>query len=206
AADASYSVLEVTVAGTGALRRRRQRSNLPDGWGTLTTPFGTYQTLRIVTTIIDVDSAVIGTTTIPATTLPTQREYKWLAKGVHVPLLTITTTEVAGVQQVTGVEYRDIYRKITPLAAHSALLDAGLSLYPNPSAVGTALRLAVPAGSGPLAVTITDVVGKTLFSRRYASPGPEVVLDAATLGDLRGVLLLTVQTSQGTATRRVVRQ
>ena len=203
---ASASRLEVAVPGTGGLSRRRLRSNQSDGWGTLITPFGTYPALRVVTTIIDRDSAVFGTTSIPATTLPTQREYKWLAKGIHVPLLTITTTEVAGTQQVTGVEYRDIYRKIVGLATHSAALETGLGLYPNPSVVGTALRLALPVGSGPLTLTATDVAGRTLFSRRYASPGPEVVLEAATLGDFRGVLLLTVQTSQGTATRRVVRQ
>jgi hypothetical protein len=73
--------------------------------------------------------------------------------------------------------------------------------------VGTELRLAVPAGGGPLTVVGTDLLGRRLFSRAYAgSTGGGLTLDAATLGSFRGVLLLTVQTSQGTATHRVVRQ
>ncbi|RYY20064.1 MAG: hypothetical protein EOO36_04330, partial [Cytophagaceae bacterium] len=170
AADGSNSFFEVAVPGTGALSRRRQRTNLPDAWGTLTTPFGTFQTLRVVTTIIDRDSVVFGALSLPATTLPTQREYKWLAKGVHVPILTITTTEVAGAQQVTAVEYRDSFRRfVVPLAGRDAATEAVLSAAPNPSAVGTDLRLTVPAGSGPLTVAATDVVGRQVFSRRFSS-------------------------------------
>jgi hypothetical protein len=207
AADASDSYFEIAIPGTGALSRRRKRSNLPDAWGTLTTPFGTFQTLRVVTTIVDRDSVVFGTTTIPATTLPTQREYKWLAKGVHVPILTITTTEIAGNQQITSIEYRDIYRRFVPLAGRDAATNAVLSAAPNPSAAGEAVRLTVPAGSGPLTVAATDVVGRQVFSRSFGSgAGTTLTLDAAAFGSFRGVLLLTVTTAQGTATRRVVRE
>lgn len=208
AADASDSYLQVAVPGTGALSQRRQRSNLPDAWGTLTTPFGTFQTLRVVTTLIDRDSVVLGATTIPATTLPTRREYKWLAKTIHVPLLTITTTEVAGVQQVMSIEYRDIFRRfVVPLASRDATTDAALSTYPNPSAAGEAVRLTVPAGSGPFTVEATDLVGRRVFSRSFGgSASGTLTLDAAAFGTFRGVLLLTVTTAQGTAIRRVVRE
>jgi hypothetical protein len=205
AADASDSYFEIVVPGTGALSRRRKRSNLRDAWGTLTTPFGTFQTLRVVTTIIDRDSVVFGTTAIPATTLPTQREYKWLAKGVHVPILTITTTEIAGVQQITGIEYRDIYRRFVPLAGRDAATQAVLSTFPNPSVAGEAVRLTVPVGSGPLTVAATDLLGRQVFSRRFGAGGV-LTLEVAAFGNFRGVLLLTVTTAQGTATRRVVRE
>lgn len=208
AADASDSYLQVAVPGTGALSQRRKRSNLPDAWGTLTTPFGTFQALRVVTTLIDRDSVVLGTTTIPATTLPTRREYKWLAKTIHVPLLTITTTEVAGVQQVTSIEYRDIFRRfVVPLAGRAATAEATLTIYPNPSAAGEPVRLTVPAGSGPLTVEATDVVGRRVFSRSFGgSTSGTLTLEAAAFGTFRGVLLLTVTTAQGTATWRVVRE
>jgi hypothetical protein len=135
------------------------------------------------------------------------RQYKWLAPGVHVPLLTITTTEVAGQQTVAAVEYRDSYRRIVTLAARDAATDAALSAYPNPSAVGAKLRLAVPASSGPFTLSAIDLVGRQLFSQRFSgSPSGAVTVDAAAFGAFRGVLLLTVQTAQGTATRRVVRQ
>lgn len=208
AAQVSYSFFEVAVPGTATLSQRRQRTNVVDGWGSVTTPFGTFQALRVVTTLIDHDSLAVGATPAgPATLLPTQRQYKWLAPGVHVPVLTITTTEVAGTQQVTAVEYRDSYRRLaSSLAARSGTLGAEASAYPNPLGPAAALHLRLPAGSGPGQVTATDVVGRVVFSQSFAGGAPEVVLDGAALGSWRGVLLLTVQTSQGAGTLRVVRQ
>ena len=208
AAAVSNSLLTtpVALASSGYFSQRRQRTTQPDAWGTLTTPFGTFQTVRVVASLRDHDSLVVGTAPGQGLDLPVQREYKWLANGMRVPVLTITTTMAAGQETITGVEYRDIYRKINLLAARSAALDAALGCYPNPSAVGTALRLAVPAGSGPLAVAATDLVGRRVFSRQFGGGTPEVVLEAAAFGEFRGVLLLTVQTSLGMATRRVVRE
>jgi hypothetical protein len=197
----------LALASSGYFSQQRRRTNQPDAWGTLTTPFGTFQTVRLVTTLADHDSLALGGTPGQGLDLPLVREYKWLAPGVHVPVLAITTTTVAGNEVIASVEYRDVFRRFVRLATFGAAPAATLGAYPNPSAVGTELRLAVPAGGGPLTVVGTDLLGRQLFSRAYAgSTGGELVLDAATLGSFRGVLLLTVQTSQGTATHRVVRQ
>ncbi|MDO7887352.1 T9SS type A sorting domain-containing protein [Hymenobacter cheonanensis] len=209
AADVSNSLLTtpVALASNGYFSQKRQRTNQPDAWGTLTTPFGTFQAVRVVTTLADHDSIALGGAPGQGLTLPLVREYKWLAKGVHVPVLTITTTAVAGSEVIASVEYRDVFRRFVGLAARDAATDAVLGAYPNPSAVGTGLRLVVPAGSGPLTVSGTDLLGRQLFTKAYpSSPGGVLVLDAGTFGSFRGVLLLTVTTARGTATRRVVRQ
>jgi len=209
AASVSNSLLTTPtlLAGTGYFSQQRQRTNQPDAWGTLKTPFGTFQTVRVVTTIADHDSLAIGGAAGQGLTLPLTRAYKWLAPGVHVPVLTITTTIVGNAEVISGVEYRDIFRRVVPLAGRSAAGAAGFSAYPSPSAVGTGLQVAVPAGSGPLTVSGTDLLGRPLFAQAYpASPGDGLLLDAATLGGFRGVLLLTVRTAEGTATCRVVRQ
>ena len=209
AADVSNSLLTtpLALASTGYFSQKRQRTNQPDAWGTITTPFGTFQAVRLVTTLADHDSLAVGGVPGQGLTLPLVREYRWLAKGVHVPVLTITTTTVAGSEVVSAVEYRDVFRRFVGLATRDAVAEAVLSAYPNPSAVGAGLRLAVPARAGPLTVSGTDLLGRQLFSRAYASSsGGVLLLDAVTFGSFRGVLLLTVQTAQGTATRRVVRQ
>lgn len=209
AADVNNSLLvtPTTLASQGYFSQQRRRTTQPDAWGTLITPFGTFQALRVVTTLADHDSLALGGAPGQGLTLPVVREYKWLAKGVHVPLLTITTTAAAGNEVVASVEYRDVFRRFVGLATREAATEAVLSAYPNPSAVGTGLRLAVPAGSGPLIITGTDLLGRQLFAKAYpASPAGVLTLDAGTLGSFRGVVLLTVQTAQGTATRRVVRQ
>ncbi len=202
----SNSIIAAAVPGAGYLSRKRQRINRADAWGTLTTPFGTFQTLRVVTSLADHDSVALGGAPGQGFDVPLTREYKWLAKGQHVPVLTITTRLVAGQEVVSGVEYRDIYRRIVRLATRDAALDAGLVASPNPSAVGSALTLSVPADCGPLTVSATDVVGRVLFRRSYAGSMGSVRIGAETFSGFRGVALLTVQTARGTATRRVVRE
>ncbi len=207
-ADSSSSFFSIpaAVATAGYLSQKRKRVNTPDAWGTLTTPFGTFQTVRVVTRLLDHDSVAFGGAPGQGFDIPLTREYKWLAKGQHVPVLTITTRLRAGQEVVSGVEYRDRYRRIIRLATRDAALDAGLAAAPNPSAVGSALTLSVPAGNGPLTVSATDVLGRRLFRRSYAGGTSSVSIGADAFGSFRGVALLTVQTVRGTATRRVVRE
>ena len=204
--SSSFFSTPAAIATLGYFSQKRKRVNTPDAWGTLTTPFGTFQTVRVVTKLTDHDSIAAGGTAGQGIDVPLTREYKWLAKGQHVPVLTITTRVVANQETITGVEYRDIYRRIIRTATRDAVLDAGLIVAPNPSAAGSALTLTVPAGSGPLTVTATDVVGRVLFRGRYGSGVGSISIGAGALGSHRGMLLLTVQTDRGTATRRVVRE
>ncbi|UOQ99292.1 T9SS type A sorting domain-containing protein [Hymenobacter sp. 5317J-9] len=201
----SYFTTPAATATVGYLSQKRKRVNKPDAWGTLTTPFGTFQTVRVVTRLEDHDSVSVGGVS-QGFDVPVTREYKWLAKTHHVPLLTITTRLLAGQETITSVEYRDIYRRIIRLAARDAATDAALNAFPNPSAVGTTLTLSLPAGSGPLTVSATDLVGRELFRRRFATTGEALTLDAEAFGHFRGMALLTVTTARGTATRRVVRE
>jgi hypothetical protein len=203
----SYFETPAAAAATGYLNRKRKRVNRVDAWGTLTTPFGTFQTVRIVSKLIDHDSIAFGGLPGFGFDAPVTREYKWLAKTHHVPLLTITTQQVGSTETITGVQYRDIYRRFVTLGGRDAATQAALSAFPNPSAASEAVRLTVTAGSGPLTVAATDLLGRQVFSRSFGSDaGTTLTLDAAAFGSFRGVLLLTVTTAQGTATRRVVRE
>jgi hypothetical protein len=206
--DSSNSFFSTpTVVSTfGYLSQKRKRVNTPDAWGTLITPFGTFLTVRVVTKLIDHDSIAVAGTPGQGIDIPLTREYKWLAKNQHVPVLTISTREINGQETITNVEYRDIYRRIIRLATHDAATDAALSTYPNPSAVGSPLALTVPAGSGRLTLSATDLVGRVLFTRKFNDGSGTITLDAEAFGTFRGVALLTVQTARGTATRRVVRE
>ena len=207
-ADSSNSFFSTpaAVATAGYISQKRKRVNRPDAWGTLVTPFGSFATVRVVTKLVDHDSVALGGAPGQGFDVPVTREYKWLAKGIHVPLLTITTRVLAGQETVTGVEYRDGYRRIVRLGTRDATTEAALAAFPNPSAVGSPLTLSVPVGSGPFTVSATDAVGKLLFRRSFGGGTGSVVLAAEAFGRFRGVVLLTVQTGQGIATRRVVRE
>ncbi|RSK47744.1 hypothetical protein [Hymenobacter rigui] len=203
APDSSRSFFSVTIPGTGYLSQRRKRVNKVDAWGTLTTPYGTFQTVRVVTRIEDHDSLSAGGIS-QGFTLPITREYKWLAVGQHVPLLTITTTQAGAQEVVSGVEYRDVYRRISgPLAATAQLPQSAVAAYPNPVAAGQSLRLTLPAAA---IVTATDLAGRRLFERHFTPRNGAVEIPAEAFGAFRGVLLLRVQTAAGVAVRRVVRE
>ena len=202
--DSSRSFFSISVPGTGYLSQKRKRVNKIDGWGTLTTPFGTFQAVRVVTRLEDYDSIAVNGIN-QGFAIPTRYEYKWLAVGQHVPLLTITTAAVAGQQVVSNVQYRDIYRRIVRLATRDAALEATLALYPNPLTAKDNLTLAVPADSGPLTVTATDLLGRQLFRRSFGGGG-NLSLEAQLFGGFRGVALLTVTSARGVAVRRVVRE
>jgi hypothetical protein len=111
--------------------QRIQRETEVDGYGTLTTPFGTFETLRLKHTIKEEDSidlSPLGPKTLLP--LPLRREYEWWAQGQKVPLLKFTTNELQGTETVVSIEYRDNYLG----------LDAGLDelgwkteLYPVPA-------------------------------------------------------------------------
>jgi hypothetical protein len=204
--SSSLLTTPAALASNGYFSQQRQRTVQADGWGSITTPFGTFAALRVVTTLLDHDSLALGGTAGQGVILPLTRTYEWLANGVHVPVLAITTTTVAGREVVASVEYRDVFRRFVQLAALPPTPGAAASAYPNPSAVGTVLRLTAPAGGGPLSIVATDLLGRRLFARVVPVVAGVAVLGADAFGDFRGVALLTVQSGQGTSTQRVVRE
>lgn len=203
APDSSQSYFEANVPGTAFLSQDQNRVNRVDGWGTLITPFGTFSTIRVRTKLDAYDSLAIGGQMPIALQLPTRYEYKWLANGHHVPLLTINTAEIGGQETPTSVEYRDIYRRITLGTAPDAAALATVSLAPNPVGVGQALTVrGLPAGA--VAVEVFDAVGRRVLARTVS--GAEATLVAAELGAARGLLTVRLTTARGTAVRRLVRE
>jgi hypothetical protein len=128
-----YTKLDFSVAFPAQFAQYRQRSSEVDGYGSLTTPYGTFDVLRVHHLINEVDSLLIefnGVVTpveIPVTT----HEYEWWTTAQKGPLLRVVTNEVGGNEQVTLVQFRDNYREelVAGLNEHTA---AGISVFPNP--------------------------------------------------------------------------
>ncbi|MCC3157387.1 hypothetical protein LJ737_09055 [Hymenobacter sp. 15J16-1T3B] len=202
APDSSNSFFETPaiIASTGYLSQRRKRVNRVDAWGTLTTPFGTFQTVRVVTRLEDHDSLAVGGTPGQGLTLPVRREYKWLAKTIHVPVLTISTAVTAGQEVITSIEYRDIYRRIQlPTAAAAGKAAAPLTAWPTAAAAGEAVRLQLPTAAE---VAVTDLAGRVLGRFQQPQGASTLTLNPA----WQGTLLLRVRQVDGaTAVGKVVR-
>lgn len=109
----------------------RQRGSNIDGWGQITTPFGTFDALRIRHVIEEQDSLYIGQfSTWIELPIPTSTIYEWWTTGELEPILRISTSDFNGTEAVTGIEYRDIY---DPLLAGMDELITEVNVYPNPA-------------------------------------------------------------------------
>jgi hypothetical protein len=80
--DSSYSGYSVKIPNTFSSSTNSFRLNEVDGWGLLTTPFGSFNTLRVKTIITAHDSLFLDTLGFGfGISVPQQIEYKWIGKG-----------------------------------------------------------------------------------------------------------------------------
>lgn len=91
------------------------RENVVEGWGALTTPFGTFASvLKIKSTLTeDITLVIQGQTT---TQTQTTISYKWFDPAYGIPVLEVSGQEVAGVWAPTTTTYIDIQRCLPPTA------------------------------------------------------------------------------------------
>ncbi|MBE0641923.1 MAG: T9SS type A sorting domain-containing protein [Bacteroidales bacterium] len=88
--DSSRSVFNLSLPGLGTFFSDRKRKNIVDGWGQLTTPFGSFQALRVRSEVVEYDSLYLDTLGGGFAFNRIFTEYKWLAKGYDVPVLQVT--------------------------------------------------------------------------------------------------------------------
>lgn len=115
------------------------RVTVVDGWGSITTPYGTESCLRLITTEYSKDTTIL---TLPIPNLPPikigvnnyQRSYQWLTLNSKIPYMEITGNLVGGNFVSTLARYRG-YNKIegTVTGLFNELTGAlELKAYPNP--------------------------------------------------------------------------
>lgn len=96
------NALIATIRGSG------KRVNTVDGWGTITTPYGTFDCIRVKSVVRSTDTVRTSFIPIPFPISTNFTEYKWIAKGQKIPILEIVVPQGGGGQ--TTVRYRDIVR------------------------------------------------------------------------------------------------
>lgn len=103
------------------------RINQVDAWGSITTPYGTFQSIRVITDIIGYDSVSFNGTTFG---LPShRREYKWLSNQEKIPVLTVQGTVITGAFVPAVVQYRDSVRDVPALLSPIALFNSDTTVY-----------------------------------------------------------------------------
>ncbi len=122
----SWSVSLPTLAHYGY---QQTRDTEVDGWGAITTPAGTWDVLRVKSTLAGQDTINIDTLGVGFTIdRPIVREYKWLAQGLRVPVLQVNTSELFGFEVITDIFFYDEPRSIEVVQPLASTLCPGTDL------------------------------------------------------------------------------
>ncbi len=126
--DSSFSGFELGLANLGFAGIDRKRVNTVDGWGTLITPYGTFDALRIKSHVFETDTIYIDSIGFGTTIERDYTEYKWMGNGKGLPLLQVT--EEFG---LTTVAYIDSVRNPVTAIPETENSELSIDVFPNPA-------------------------------------------------------------------------
>jgi hypothetical protein len=125
--DSAHSMFEIDIPDLGYLLISKFRKNTVDGWGTLTTPYGQFQTLRVKTEIQEYDSLYSDSLGVGMPLNRNYTEYKWLANGFPEPVLQVTEEGF-----LVTASYIDSVRSVFLSTPEIKDHKFDFSVYPNP--------------------------------------------------------------------------
>ncbi len=185
----NFSAYDLSIPGFMTYRQTKNKSAEVDGWGTLTTPYGTFNTLRIKFIIDATDSINIDSLGLNfVTPRPTETQYHWLANGQDVPVLQIN--ETSGI--ISQIIYKD---KISVIGLNELNSKINFNIYPNPAFN----ELTVESSEEIKNLLLTDLSGKTLFS--FSPYNKKFGLNVEEYS--QGSYFIKIETKNGISTRIV---
>jgi hypothetical protein len=156
----SYMYVDLNPAFNGIFVRHQQRFSEVDGWGTVSTNFGTFDAVRVRSELFYDDSAYVdfgfGGTWLELPT-PDEVHYTWWSEGNKIPVLKVVAQVVGGNETITRVEFKDYERNLAGVSENE--ISAG-NIYPNPT--NSIVNLAVDKDVN--AILIYNVAGEMVYS------------------------------------------
>jgi hypothetical protein len=163
----TFKFSTVSTGTIPAYSKQGYRITEADGWGTITTPYGTAPCLRVVTTQYSQDS-VKGVLSVGTFTLPLNlgfpnysRSYQWLTLTEKIPYLEVTGKVVTGSFTPNQVKYRDTKHDFFTNIKNEHL-ELALSVFPNPST--SELSIIVPKSNHSIRGNLIDLQGKVVLN------------------------------------------
>lgn len=199
----------LNIPGLGYYGQSGHRVNQVDGWGTLTTPFGTFQTLRVKSSINAVDTIFYNSFGFGTKiTRPLKYEFKWLATGMKIPILKIDANVVGGNISVSAVRYIDSSRADVPQVGivEDAKNNLELTVFPNPCVNDVMLQYNL-ASTSFVKISITNLVGKTLVDIVDGTQKIGLHRKSISIADCHlspGIYFLNLQTNNCTEIQKIV--
>jgi len=194
--DSCNFAYNLTIPTLFTYSNQSKRVNTVDGWGTLTTPFGTFQTVRVKSVITSRDSIASDSLPFPIppfTTVTT--EYKWLANGYRAPLLTVVMSQQPGPPTVT---YMDHYKSTIGMAHQQENKGSStITAYPNPASQHVIFQGSMFQHEEIYRVSLYDLTGRELLHTAISGEAGRLEVGLPNLP--RGVCTARVIAPDGTA-------
>lgn len=163
--DSSLSNYDLDIPGLGYYGGWKKRINYVDGWGELTTPYGTFETIRIKSDIIQYDSLYIDSLGFGFPILRNFTEYKWLGNDFGLPLCTVTDDGL-----LPTIEYIDSVRSLITYSPEKIINDPYITVSPNPFSQHTKVSFGVGKESNAV-IRIFNLNGEEVFNKTCAQQG-----------------------------------
>jgi hypothetical protein len=128
-----------------------------DGWGTVTTPFGTEPCIRVVTTQYGHDSIKNTLVPIPFGFPNFVRSYQWMTLNSKIPYFEITGPVTGGIFTPASARYRGFEIAKVIDTDVSDIDNESISVFPNP--VKDVLYLPADVNAGE----VTNLAGQSLM-------------------------------------------
>lgn len=180
--DSSYSFMQIIIPELGYGNMQLWRENSVDAWGTVVTPEGEFEALRVRSVVNRTDTIVAEMFGINQVIVhPETVEYRWMAPGQGIPVLQINFSE--GI--VTQVQYRSDDTTIG-IADNKILQE--VKAYPNPAS--DYVKLNIPAEEVINDLFLTNLTGQVIHPE-FIRNGNEVTvqLNAVQAGIYRLVMV-----------------
>ncbi|MEI6021462.1 MAG: T9SS type A sorting domain-containing protein [Bacteroidota bacterium] len=160
-----------------------------DGWGSIKTPYGTDNCLRLVTTQYSIDTISVN---LPIPGLPpikfgtpnNQRSYQWISSSSKIPYMEVSGSLLNNNFTVTQIRYRGYNTKSPPppppnLVGIDAINDiSALESYPNPVRDKMWLNGQVPM---PSKIEFFDLNGRLVSTQNIEQMGQVSYVETAAL-------------------------
>jgi hypothetical protein len=157
----STTMQNITIAVHG------RRTSTVDGWGKITTPYGTFDCIRVKSEVKEIDSLFMGYDN-------SRTEYTWLAKGMKIPVMQVIVPQNSGQPTYT---YADSARNIGNVGM-KPFVQASLKLYPNPAKESVLIEL--PYGSTErVAIEIYNTAGRQVYQKKLAGSQKKIQFDVS---------------------------
>lgn len=156
-----YTYLDMNPFFNAIWIQYRTRTSVVDGYGSITTPYGTFDAIRVKHSIQETDSIQIDLFGGPMwfeLPVPDATIYEWYTNGEMDAVLRIETSDIGGNETVRNIEYRDNYLGLDASLDETSRVN--ITVYPNPAKN----KVSVDGLKGLSTYVIYDIEGSQIQS------------------------------------------